>query len=268
MRMQGRVVIITGASSGIGAELARQLGARGARVGLTARRAEALDQVARAIRDSGGIAAAAPADAGDRAATAAAIARLAGELGPVNVLVANAGLGLATSGTAFSAETVEQMVRVNLLGAVYAFEAVLPNMLARGDGQLVGISSVAGYRGLPGTAGYCATKAGLSVLLESLRVDLRSRGIAVTTVHPGYIRTPMIEGASHPQPFVMEVGPAARAIIKAIEGRRAEIAFPWQMALLMAVTRRLPDAIYDRVVPHFGASRRWIGRSTGRGGPC
>ncbi len=104
------------------------------------------------------------------------------------------------------------MVRTNLLGAAYAIEAVLPGMIQRGRGHIVGISSMASYRGLPRVGGYCATKAGLSTLLEGLRVDLRPRGIAVTTVHPGYVRTPMTEGGRHRQPWMIEPDRAARII--------------------------------------------------------
>jgi short-subunit dehydrogenase len=251
MRIASRVAVVTGASSGIGAELARQLAARGVRVGLTARRAEALEALARQIRDRGGTVAIAPADATDANAAQAAIGRLAGELGPIDLLIANAGLGLDTPADGFSAERVEQMVRVNLIAAAYAIEAVLPEMLRAGRGHLVGISSLAAYRGLPGSAGYCATKAGLTALLEGLRVDLRGRGIAVTAVHPGYVRTPMTAGAKRPQPFLMEVEPAARIILKGIAARRRNVAFPWPAATVMALVRLMPAPLYDRLAARF-----------------
>jgi short-subunit dehydrogenase len=251
MRIDSRVAVVTGASSGIGAELARQMAALGVRVGLTARRAEALEALAQEIRAKGGTAAVAPADATDPAALRAAIGGLAGTLGPIDLLIANAGLGLDTPVDRFSAETVEQMVRVNLIAAAYAIEAVLPEMLRSGRGHIVGISSLAGYRGLPGTAGYSATKAGLTALLEGLRVELRGRGIAVTTVHPGYVRTPMTAGAKHPQPFLMEVEPAARVILKGIAARRRDVAFPWPAATFMALVRLMPGMVYDRLAGHL-----------------
>src|SRR5262249_22248369 len=179
--------VVTGASSGIGAELARQLAACGVRVGLTARRSDALNEIAAAIRSAGGTAEVASADAADRSATHAALATLADRLRPIDLLVANAGLGLRPPADRFSADEFERLVRVNLLGASYAIEAVLPGMIERGDGHLVGISSLAARRGMPGAAGYCATKAGLSTLLEGLRVDLRRRGVPATTVHPRYL---------------------------------------------------------------------------------
>ena len=244
----GRVAVITGGSSGIGAELGRQLAVAGWRVGLSARRAEALESVAGEIRRAGGLAEIAPADAADAAATRAAIDALAGVLGPVDLLIANAGIGTNTPGTDFSAAEVERQIRVNLLGPAYAFEAVLPSMLARGRGHLVGISSMAGYLGLPGGAGYCSSKAGLTAMLRSLSTDLRRRGIAVTAVHPGYVRTPMIAGADHPLPFAMDVGPAARIILRAIAARRREVAFPRRTAWLVALGRLVPAPVFEAVL--------------------
>jgi short-subunit dehydrogenase len=247
MRLDYRMAIITGASSGIGAELTRQLAARGVAVGLTARRADRLGSLAGAIRAAGGTAAVAAADAADREATRAAITRLGESLGPIDLLIANAGVGEECTAERFSAEALERMVRVNLLGAAYAIEAVLPGMLARGRGHLVGISSLAAYRGLPGSAGYGATKAGLSALLEGLRVELRGRGIAVTTVHPGFVRTPMTEGNGRPQPFLMEPEAASARILRGIAARRAEVNFPWPMAALLGAVRLLPNWSYDRL---------------------
>jgi short-subunit dehydrogenase len=247
MRISSKTAIVTGASRGIGAELARQLAAAGVKVGLTARRAQALEAVAGEIRAKGGTAAVAPADAADRLATREAIARLAEKLGPIDLLIVNAGIGLRTPGRSFSAETFERMVRVNLLGAAYAIEAVLPDMLERRQGHLVGISSLAAYRGMRRGAGYCATKAGLTALLEGLRLDLVGRGIAVTAIHPGYVRTAMVAGAEHPLPWLLDVGPAAQLALKGIAARRRSVSFPWVPTALMTLARLLPASMSDRL---------------------
>ena len=249
----GRVAIITGASSGIGAELGRQLAGAGWRVGLTARRGEALESVAGEIRRSGGVAEIATADAADPVATRAAIDALAGALGPVDLLIANAGVGSNTPGTAFAAAEVERQIRVNLLGPAYAYEAVLPSMLARGRGHLVGISSLAGYLGLPAGSGYCSSKAGLTAMLRCLGTDLRGRGIAVTAVHPGYVRTPMIAGADHPLPFALDVGPAAGIILKAIAARRREVSFPRRTAWLANLGRVVPAWAFEAILGNVAA---------------
>ena len=140
------------------------------------------------------------------------------------------------------------MVRVNLVGAAVAIEAVLPEMLERRSGQIVGISSLAAYRGLPINSGYSATKAGLTALLEGLRVDLRGRGVDVTIVHPGFVRTPMIEGSQDRRPFVMVVGPAVRVLLRGVAARRRYVDFPWPMASLAGLGRILPGAVYDRLI--------------------
>ena len=254
MKIEARVAAITGASSGIGAELARQLAALGVRVGLTARRAEDLDALARSIREGGGVAAVAPADATDPVATRSALGRIASDLGPIDLLIANAGVGLGTPAGAFSAEAFGRMIGVNLLGPAHALEAVLPGMIERERGHVVGISSLAAYRGLPGSAGYSASKAGLTALLEGLRPELRRLGVDVTVIHPGYVRTPMTIGQANWQPFVMGVEPAVRIMIRGIAARRGRVDFPWPMVRLLDLARVLPGWMFDPV-----ASRALLG---------
>ncbi len=246
MRIDAATAIVTGASSGIGAELARQLGAMGVRVGLTARREPELEALAGQIRAAGGSAVVAPGDAADPASTRAAFDRLKAELGPVDLLIANAGVGMGESPRQFSADGLDQMIRVNLNSVVYAIEAVLPSMVERRRGQIVGISSLAAYRGLPGSAGYGASKAGLSALLEGLRPQLRPLGIAVTAVHPGFVRTPMIAGDRGAQPFAMDPDRAARIILRGVAQRRRRVDFPLPMVALLRFVQLLPGWFYDR----------------------
>ena len=239
--------IITGASSGIGAALARRLAKAGVRVGLTARRGDRLGALVEEIRGRGGSAVFATADARDGPAFGEAIGQLRTELGTVDLLIANAGVGRSTPAIGFSAATIAELFEVNLLGAARAVEAVLPAMTARGRGQIVGISSLAGIRGLPGSAGYCASKAALTTLLDGLRADLRRHGVDVTTVHPGYVETPMTAGASHAKPWEMSADRAAAIIVDGIARRRSRIDFPWQMAALMRLVRLLPTGVFDRL---------------------
>jgi short-subunit dehydrogenase len=248
MRIQGSVVVITGASSGIGEELALAMARRGAKVGLTARREELLRALAEKIQGQGGTAAYAVADAADHASTDKAISALKEALGRIDILVANAGVGLTDSALRFSADRFRTMVAVNLLGAADAFEAVLPGMIERRRGQIVGISSLAAFRGLPGSVGYSATKAGLSALLEGFRPELRKVGVEVTTVHPGFVTTPMIAGAKHPKPFEMSAARAAEIIARGIERGRSRVDFPWPMVMLLSVVRLLPNWVYDPLV--------------------
>jgi short-subunit dehydrogenase len=242
-----RVVLITGASSGIGRALAVELGRRGARLGLTARREAELLSVAEEVRRAGGEALALPADVRDPEAIRSAAESVREKWGRVDVLVANAGMSTTTAGTSLDAGEASDVISINVLGVVNSVAAVLPGMLRRGSGHLVAISSLASYRGMPKSGAYSASKAAVSTFFESLRVDLRESGVDVTVIHPGFIRTPMTAGRKKKLPFLLEVEDAACRIIKAVERRARTYAFPWQLASLVRVIRHMPGALYDRL---------------------
>jgi short-subunit dehydrogenase len=252
MSFANQVAVITGASSGIGRALAHVLAAEGARVGLVARREAELNALAAEVAAAGGTAACAPADVTQREPTVAAIRQLAAQLGPVDLLIANAGVGAPTVvEPALNVADVEKMIRVNLLGVVYSVEAVLPEMLRRGQGHLAAVSSMAAYKGLPGESAYCSSKAAVCSFLEGLRIQLRGRGVAVTTICPGFVRTPMTEVNQFKMPFLLEADDAARRIVAALRRRRKVYNFPWQMALLMKLTAWLPDWALARAMSKY-----------------
>jgi short-subunit dehydrogenase len=241
-----KVVIITGASSGIGRALAVELGKRGARLGLTARREEELLRTAEAVERAGGRALAVAADVRDAEALRRAAERVRDLWGRVDVLVANAGMTSTTGGTELRAAEAGDVITVNVIGVVNSVAAVLPIMLGQKSGHLVAISSLAAYRGLPKSGAYSASKAAVSTFFESLRLDLRRSNIAVTVIHPGFIRTPLTEGRKMKLPFLLEVDDAACRIIRAVERRARTYAFPWQLAAVVRVIKHLPGRLYDR----------------------
>lgn len=242
----GKTVFITGASSGIGGEVASQLATKGATLGLLARRHEMLDALRSEIEQNGGTARSFAADVTDEAAVRAAAESLRGEFGKIDVLIANAGIGGgAVHAKNLDAKNFAHVVNVNLLGAVHAVAAVLPEMLARDSGHLIAISSLAAYRGLPKSASYCASKAAMTALFESLRVDLRGSGIAVTTVHPGFIKTPLTGGRAARMPFLMELDAGAAKIIRIIEQRKSIAAFPFPLSTLVRASQTFPAWLYD-----------------------
>jgi short-subunit dehydrogenase len=244
---QNKVVMITGASSGIGGALAVEVAKRGAKLGLVARRAEALSGIGEKIKASGSEALVLPADVRDADSLRTAADQLRSTLGPVDVLIANAGIGPTRDAAGIDAAEVSDVININVIGAVNSVAAVLPEMLSRGQGHLVAISSLAAYRGLPKSAAYCASKAALSAFFESLRLDLEPKGIAVTIIHPGFIKTPLTAGRETQMPFLMELDDAVQKIVRAIEKRKKSYAFPWQLATIVRAGMIMPIWMYDRI---------------------
>jgi short-subunit dehydrogenase len=242
-----KVVMITGASSGIGRGLAVEIAGRGANVGLVARRAEVIGEVVREIEAAGSKAVALPADVQSEDSIRAAAEKLRANLGPIDVLIANAGIGPTRDAADFSAEEVSDVINVNVIGASNSVAAVIPEMVARGSGQLVAISSLAAYRGLPRSAAYCASKAAVSAFFESLRLDLEPRGIDVTIIHPGFIKTPLTAGRESQMPFLMELDDAVGKIVRAIGKRRKSYSFPWQLATIVRAGMLMPIWMYDQI---------------------
>jgi len=278
MDWSDKVVLITGASSGIGRGLAVELASRGAKLGLLARGAAAQKAVGAAVggrrstdrtvpitpspallevvkeieqrTDSQSGTAAErilllPADVREAGAVRAAADRLRKEFGKIDVLIANAGVGVTAEATELNPEEVAWLISVNVIGAVNSVAAVLPEMAARRSGQLVAISSLSAYRGLPKSAAYCASKASLSSFFESLRIDLIGSGVNVTIIHPGFIKTPLTAGRKADMPFLMELDYAVNKIIGAIEKKKKSYAFPWQLATIVRAGMIMPNFMYD-----------------------
>jgi NAD(P)-dependent dehydrogenase (short-subunit alcohol dehydrogenase family) len=238
-----RVVLVTGAGSGLGRELARTLSRQGAVIAAVDLSEPPLISLADEL--AGSPYAWTVADVTDRDALHKAVAKLQERLGPVDLLIANAGIGLETSALTFKAADIEAQVRVNLIGVANSIEVVLPGMLERQRGQLVAISSLASYRGLPKMAGYCASKAGVNALMDAVRSEVRPRGIDVTTICPGWIRTPLTANIDVPKPDLLEVDDAARRIVEAIRRRRPFYAFPARVARRVGLLRWLPVRVSD-----------------------
>lgn len=240
-----QVALITGAASGIGRQLARLLSQEGARIAALDLSAEGLAALEAEMKNAGGRCAVAAADVTDAQAVRAAVARLEGQVGPTDLLIASAGVGRETTADAFSAEIFAQTIAVNLVGVSNSIAAVLPGMRERRRGHLAVLSSLASYHGMPRMAAYCASKAGVNALMDALRVELRSSGIVCTTLCPGWIRTPMTAALNLPGIRMLEVEDAARRILTALHRRRAFVAFPagnvWQLRLL----RYLPLPVAD-----------------------
>lgn len=240
-----KVVMITGASSGIGRGVALEVAARGAKIGLLARREELLKELVNEIDARNSKAVAAAVDVRDAEALRAAADRFRSELGPIDVLIANAGIGTSDHAVQLAPEHAANVIGINVLGAVNSVAAVVPEMVERGQGRLVAISSLAAYRGLPKSAAYCASKAALSSYFESVRIDLRNTGVDVTIIHPGFIKTALTAGREAKMPYLMELDDAVKKIVSAIEKGKNTYAFPWQLATIVRAGMLMPIAMYD-----------------------
>ena len=240
-----KVVMITGASSGIGKGLALEVASRGANLGLVARRQELLDEIVAAVQSRGRKAIAAPADVRDSKAMQAAADRIRAELGPIDILIANAGIGTSSHISQLDPNHVADVIGINVLGAANSLAAVVPQMIERGHGQLVAISSLAAYRGLAKSAAYCASKSAMSAYFESVRIDLRDTGVTVTIIHPGFIKTPLTAGREAHMPYLMELDDAIAKIVAAVEKGKKSVAFPWQLATVVRAGMLMPTFMYD-----------------------
>jgi NAD(P)-dependent dehydrogenase (short-subunit alcohol dehydrogenase family) len=248
---QNKTVFITGASSGIGKALAMELASRGYDLFLTARRVDVLEQL------RGDIAAADPArrveirglDVTDDADVVAAIEEAADRLGRCDIVVANAGVGNSGRVAEGNVERARLIVQTNLVGAIATIDAAVAQFRRQGGGQIVGVSSVAGVRGLPGSSSYSASKAGLAVYLQSVRAETYGEPITVTTIAPGYIDTPLNRDMKS-RPFLIGVEQGARRMADLIERRVAYATvprFPW--TFLAPLLRVLPTSWLVRTTP-------------------
>jgi short-subunit dehydrogenase len=248
MFWKDKVVFLTGASSGIGEALAVEIAKKGGRLGLLARREELLKEIAARCEVVGGTARYFACDVTDYEKVQAAADILREEFGQIDILIANAGIGGNNKETReLQPEFVKKVIDINLMGAVNSVYAVLPQMLERKSGQLVAISSLAGFRGLPKSAAYSASKGGMTNLFESIRLDVQGKGISVTIIQPGFIKTPLTAGRKNKMPFLMELEDAVPLFLKAIEKRKKFAAFPWQLATFVRLGRIFPAWLYDKI---------------------
>jgi short-subunit dehydrogenase len=242
--VSGRVAWITGGSSGIGAAVARELARRGVAVAVSARDADELDDLA---DGSAGTVVAYPADVRDREQMSSVAAAIEERLGPLDIVMMNAGVWQQMEVAEWDSTAIREHVDTNLLGMVNTLDAVLPNMLARRSGRLVGVASVAGYRGFTGAEAYGSTKAAEINLLESLRIDLDRLGVTVQIVNPGFVDTPMTRRNDFPMPFMTDTDTAARRIVDAIRKGKAETVFPFPYLVGMKLLRLAPVRPYTAV---------------------
>ena len=238
-------VFITGASAGLGRALAAYYARRGAILGLAARNAEALQTLSTSL---GTTVHTYPVDVRDAPALQSAASDFIAREGAPDLVIANAGISIGTaSDHAEDLRVFAEVIGTNVTGMANTLQPFVTAMRASGQGTLVGIASVAGYRGLPGSGAYSASKAAAIAYLESLRVELHGSGVRVATICPGYIATTMTEQNPYRMPFLLSADEAARRMARAIDNGRTYAVIPWQMAIVARVLRVLPNFVLDRL---------------------
>ena len=246
---EGRLAWIVGASSGIGRATAVALHRRGARVAVSARNADALEQLARECPGTIVL----PLDVTDRAAVGAAHRELTERHGLPDLAFACAGHYLPQRATAFSLDEMKRHMDINYGGPLHLLDVLLPDYLAAGHGHLSLMGSVAGYRGLPRALAYGPTKAALNNLAEVLYLDLHERGIGVSIVNPGFVQTPLTANNGFPMPALMTPDDAAEAIVEGWAAGRFEIHFPRRFTWGLKALQHMSHGLY------FAAVRRATG---------
>ena len=253
---------ITGASSGIGSSLAIALAKKGHRVALFSRHEKQLDEIKTEIKKNGGKALVVTGDVTDSNSIEKAFEKIEREWSAPDMIVANAGVAHWVKTTEMKLKEAHQTVDVNLMGLINTVQLALPRMINNGGGHIVGIASAASYRGIPNLAVYSATKAGIVRYLEGVRVENKAKGIVVTTICPGFIKTPMVTDKYIPKgtplPFIMDVEKSTKKIIKVIEHKRSQHTYPLPIALLGKIGLIIPNSMYDKLIIPF--ARWWFFR--------
>ena len=234
-----RIAWITGASAGLGRALSLALVKEGWRVAASARRTSELDRLAEEAGGTGAITPF-PCDVTDQKAVHETIKAISARLGPIDLAVLNAGTHIKGRAADFKADDLQKLLDLNVMGAAYGLEALMPEMMARGAGRIALIASMAGWRGLPTAAAYGCTKAGLINMAEGLTPDLAAKGVTMQVVCPGFVRTPLTHQNDFPMPFLMEPEEAAQHIVKGLKTNQFEIAFPRRLAWPLRLLRALP----------------------------
>lgn len=250
------IIWITGASSGLGREVAMQYASQGHKVCVSARNSESLQALAGECRDLDGDIYPAAMDITDIRQTTDGFAEICKTVGVPELTILNAGTYIRNTASGFDRSVFETTMNINFMGTINCLQQVVPAYIEHGSGHIVVVSSVAGYRGLPGGSAYGASKAALINLVEAMHPELAARGVCISLVNPGFVRTPLTDRNEFAMPFLMEVDDAARAMISGIDRRRPEVTFPKRFTWMLKALRMLPIALY------LGLTRRMIKRDS------
>lgn len=243
-----KIAFVTGASTGLGHELAKQLVQSGYDVALVARRLPLLEDLKKELEPFGQRVLVLAADVSRWDEIRLAVERAEQELGPIDLLIANAGISLDAPLKRFKVADARLVYEVNVIGLMQTVAAVLPFFMERKRGHIVGVSSLAAYLSVPRSTIYCSSKAAVSSYLEGLRIELMPLKIPVTTICPGFVRTPMTQKNKFKMPFLLDAPDAVRIMMRGIAARKAMVHFPSALYAMILLLRLIPKPIFRQVL--------------------
>lgn len=247
MDLRGKTVIVTGASSGIGLALSRLLAKEKLNLALIARRGDVLSRLAEELKDSGSTILPVPCDVAGREGVIRACREVKARFGEVDIAVLNAGLGYGGGIEPFNAEAGRRIFEVNVFGVIDFIGELLPDFRRRGNGMIVGVSSLADSRGFPRNGFYSASKSAVTFILDALRVESKKHGIKVLTVKPGFVQTPMVGDNDFKMPFIVTAEKAATLILKGIKKEKKFVQFPFPMWASAKIIKFMPNFLYEPI---------------------
>ncbi len=247
MNLNDKVILITGASTGIGKEIAKMLAEENCSLALIARRGELLDELAEQIKTNNSNIKTFVCDVAKPGEVKKVFTEVREHFNKIDIAILNAGVGSKSSAEDYSYENAKNTFDVNVLGIVNCAANLLPDFIKRKDGMIVGVSSLADSRGWQGSGFYCASKAAATLLLENLRIELKPFNVKVITVKPGFVETPMTEKNKFPMPFLMSAEKAAKIIIDGIKKEKRTIQFPLPIVLSAKLMRIVPDFLFEYI---------------------
>ena len=245
MNFTNKVVLITGASSGIGYSLAKSLPKENCSLALISRRKNILDELAAELKNRANKVISYSCDVGDVSQVRETFSKIKNDFGKVDIAILNAGISQRLDIKNYSVDVAKKIFDANVFGIINFVEQLLPDFMERNEGMIVGVSSLAEVRGFPKSGFYNASKSAASLLLESLRIELKPYDVKVITVKPGFVRTPMTDKNEFHMPFLMDLDDAANIIIKGLKKEKQIIQFPWPIVIGSKIMRILPNKLFD-----------------------
>lgn len=244
INLTNKVILLTGASTGIGKELVRQLAKENVKLAILSRRKELLDNLTKEINSPSRILAY-KCDVRDFNEVKSVYSQIKSDLGEIDIAILNSGVSYRMSESSFELDKAREIFDTNFFGVINFIHLLKEDFIKRKSGVIVGVSSLADTRGFPASGFYCASKSALSIFLESLRIELKKHNISVITVRPGFVRTPMTDKNEFYMPFLMEADKAAEIIIRDIKKNKRIIEFPFLLSLMVKILKILPNGIFE-----------------------